>query len=1427
MTQVLVLYALFALATPILVIVLYIRYSSLRDRMKAAEEDIAKQAAALRHEIADLRKQLAALKVPGTTAALGEEHRPAAAPSHSAPMEPVKTEPRPFVPLPSVVVPLPRQFTPGAPVEPKKTDLPPSAPVVQPPAQPAQPPQKEEPKVPSAPAHPAPEPQMPVAPPTPPRPISPAPVKPEVPPAPPAKVPTPEVPAAASSSLQQQEHTATTSARVSAPSAYSPLRIPSSKPSLQERMKRVSAFEEALGTNWLQKLGIVLLVLGVASFGIYELAALGSFGKVMVLYLAAAVLLGGGIYLEKRERYQLLGRTGIGGGWALFFFTTFAMYFVPSMRVLHSAVLDSVLMLLVAVAMAAHTLRYRSQLVTGLAFLLGYSTVALSQDTVYSLSAGVILAIGLVAIVLKMRWYQLEVFGILSGYLNHLYWLYRILGIEGARGRHFPEYTASTALLFFYWLVFRISYLWRKPNTVQEEHTSTAAAILNSTLLLATLRFQSVHPELAYIALLAVGAVELAFGQIVKYRREAFVVLSVIGAALLLAAAPAHYAGPGNDVAILWLVGAEVFLLTGVLVKEAVFRRIGLFTGLLVAAWLAYFDLRSLIATRSASETVLVWAATLFGTCAIAFYLNSLAIGRKWSEVFESSPDRELLVTHSYLGALCGAVAAWAFFTHDWTAVAFAGIMLLLAALAQQVGSPHLQLQYLFFGVLVAGRAFAVNLHLGSPNGIHVRQRLLTLPLLAAAFYGTAKLAALRETAEQRFLRGLFAAAGSLALGSLIWLESPELWRPVALIAFAIALAEAGRALKYPALAWHTHFVCFLAATTVLVADPHHFHQWHDLPVRALSGLAVVAGFYWLAWRGTKEADLHLPITRAAYTWAAAALMLWALFDLLQAPWIAVGWIGFAVALALVARWMKYEQLAWQANIVALCATLRTIDANYELTQTLWAGIGVRVVTISLVAAGLYFVSRKGSPHDDVRRVTTFVHSFSATGLLAALMFFEAPNGWLVPLWAAFALVLALVDRKWNSDELPWQAHILSLLAFARAFTFNLHSDATWHHWSVRLLSVALTALIFYAMAAVVRIPEEWKEKDFHHAYSWAASVLASMVLWHELKPLGVAVGWAAFGLILFEYGLLRKISQFRYQAYIALIAAFIRIFFVNLTAGQPGEFWGVRLYTILPLVLIFFFVYAQLPGESKKEAQVGHDRDWHFDVIVGCLGTAAVAALLRFQFIGEWVVTAWAALVLVLFAAAYFLKKDLFLYQAIALTVLTFARGVAHNLFGSSYFSEGDWKGRYVVVGIAVALLLASLAFAFPLRKRAADLSDATLTRRIWSALARRPEQLQFFAGVVLLWLMLTVKMNAGMKTVAWGIEGVGIIVLALLVKERSFRLTGLGLLLLCVAKIMALDAWGLHGRDRYITLIVVGSALILVHYLYMRYRETIRQFL
>jgi hypothetical protein len=1214
--------------------------------------------------------------------------------------------------------------------------------------------------------------------------------------------------------------------KVSAPKDYAPKGAP--KPTLQQRLKTVSSIEETLGTNWLLKIGVTLFVIGMAYLGIQELRTLGAVGKALLSYFASGILLIGGIYFEKKDHYRLIGRGGIGGGWALLFFSTYGIYHVDAMRIfapnLAWLTVDCALMLLVAVGMALHTLRYRSQFVTGLAFLLGYFTVSLSENSVYSLSAGVFLAIGLVSIVLKMGWFELEVFGILSTYLTHLYWLYRLLGPNGARGHAFAEYHGSLTILFFYWLIFRLSYIKRSIKSDFEEHVSTAAAVLNMMLLLGCLKFQSVDPTLAYIALFAVGAVEFVCAQLpaTKRRREAFIVLTVAGAALMLAAVPSHYTD--NHVAILWLVGTEVFLIAGSIVKEVVFRRLGLLTGLLVGIRLIGFDFRDLVNLRVHGEKLELGAGILFAFCAVVFYLNDLAIGTRWKEFFESSLDCRLLTVHSYLGAICGATAAWALFTKDWTAIAFAALMVTLAALGRALESRHLQVQYALLGILAFFRAIAVNLHLEAPEHAHVYMRLLTLPILGVVFYLTARLAPHRDDTEQRTLRGFLAAAGTALIALLIWYEVPDLWQPLAFIAFAVILSEAARALTHHAIGWHSHILGGLAIYTAFVADPYSVHKWHTIPWHALGALPVVAGLYWLAKRVGVINPRHLSASQVAYSWAGTGMMVWVLEEALHAPWIAVGWIVFAVALIVTNRWIRYAQLAWQANVVGLCALLRAFFYNYDVDQRFWGPISLRVFTISIVAAGMYFLSRQAAPSENLKRVTAFFNSFAATGLLSLLAWYEYPNGWLAPIWAAFALVLAIVDQRLEFEELPWQSHALAFMTLLRALGVNLYVTATWRDLSVRLLSLSIVAVILYALSRLIRMPEEWRRRELHHIYSWAASVIVSLLLWYELQPLSIAVGWAVFGLVLFEYGILRKITQFRYQAYVALGAAFVRIFFANLTAGEPGEFWGPRVYTILPLVLILYFVYAQLP---QKEEAIARDRRLHFDALVAYLGTAAVVALFYFQFPIEWVVTSWAAAVFVLLGASLALDKLIFLHQGLLLSLMVFGRGMVHNLFGASYFRESDWKGDYLVVSSAAGILLASLAFAFRLRGRFQLEPTGGRLARLLHAATRRPEQLVFFVPVTLVTFMLALKMKTGMITVSWGIEAVLVFLFALAVKERSFRLTGLGLLLLCVGKIAVLDFWGLQIRDRYITLIVVGIALTFVSFLYTRYRDAIRQYL
>jgi hypothetical protein len=286
-------------------------------------------------------------------------------------------------------------------------------------------------------------------------------------------------------------------------------------------------------------------------------------------------------------------------------------------------------------------------------------------------------------------------------------------------------------------------------------------------------------------------------------------------------------------------------------------------------------------------------------------------------------------------------------------------------------------------------------------------------------------------------------------------------------------------------------------------------------------------------------------------------------------------------------------------------------------------------------------------------------------------------------------------------------------------------------------------------------------------------------------------------------------------------------MFFVNLNAsGKPGEL-SPRVYTLVPLALVFYYVYARLEGSTGEELQ--SDRRLEAPNLLSYLGAITLAALIRFELGLDWVVVAWAALALALAAFAWKAKRPVFLHQSYLIGLAVLFRALFHNFYERSYFAADFWHSRWWSVGSTIAILFLVLPVAFKLRglPQAQPEAHAGLLTRMLAALDRHPEQLFFFIPALLLTVLLALEMRSGMVTVAWAVEAVAVFIFALWVGQRSFRLAGLGLLLLCVGKIVVVDIWGLTPRDRYLTFIVLGTLLLFVSYLYSRYREALRQYL
>jgi uncharacterized membrane protein len=847
-----------------------------------------------------------------------------------------------------------------------------------------------------------------------------------------------------------------------APAPVTPLPQPSfaateKAPSLGDRLKSSHDVEEMLGTNWLNKLGIVILVLGVAFFLAYQLKTLGPAGKVLVGFVTAGVMLGAGIWVDRKERYRILARAGIGGGWALLFFTTYAMYHVPAAQVLSSQAVDLVLMLAVAAAMVAHTLRYRSQVVTGLAFLLAFLTVTISHSNVYSLSASAVLAAGLVVIVGRMQWFELEVFGILASYLNHYLWLRPIIEPMNGKRHPFPEFAASAGILALYWAIFRLSYVFRRPTDERQERISTAAALLNTALLLALFKYQSTHPEWAFWALLAIGAIETLLGQlpITRRRRSAVIVLSTLGVVLLIGAFPFRYSG--MRLSVLWLLEAEALLLIGVWTKEVVFRRLGMLAAVLVSGQMIAVDAARIYGRRmdGADLRADFGLAVVFVVAAAVFYANAHWVLRRWADLFAREIDRRVMQRLSYAAALMLLIAAWLAFPESWTAVAWCALGLGLTLAGRRFGFPEsfreLGYQANFLALVSVIRVLAINLD--ATDKYHgLTLRLVTITLVSALLYVTSSCSGDSDRARGITIGGRVFSSGQLAGAAYTWSASSLIallaWyelRPVSVadswLVGGLVLLELGLARNKLSLRSQGYAAFAGSFLRILFVNFNATGNPGEISPRFYTVVPLALGFFYAYWRLNESREDLLEVERR---FRAADICCWlgtitfaALMRFeLEADWVAATWAALAFALLAIAWRSERRVFLYQGLLVAAGVLFRTVLHNfYERSyfpatgwESRWITVGTAVALL-LAALPFAFQLRKKNEESVARGIVRLLQGvvrrpeqlffFFAVGLLTVLLATEMRHGMVTLSWgveglAVFVLALWLGERSFR-----------------------------------------------------------------------------------------------------------------------------------------------------------------------------------------------------------------------------------------------------------------------------------------------------------------------------------------------------------------------------------------------------------------------------
>ena len=908
-------------------------------------------------------------------------------------------------------------------------------------------------------------------------------------------------------------------------------------------------WEAVIGGNWLNKLGVLVLVIGVALFVAYSIkmygGQLGPAGRIAVGLAISLAMLVGGAALERKPRYVIFGRGLLSGGWAGLYFTTYAAYGIEAARIIQNPLLATVLLMAVAAGMIVHSLRYRSQAVTGLAYFVGYATLIVTPVTAFALAASVPLAGSLLFVAYQLSWDTMAVAGLVATYGGYafapeaahsswagfvigqsvlaIYWLFfdgfdllvllKRRGAGGVTRTVFPLNTSGfVGVSLLRWSAFSAA-------TVYLFLAAAAAAFLLDTIL----RWKIQPPS-------SFGATQGALARAARGGYEASVTLAVGCATIAI-----FERFSGLSISLVLLLEAQMLVMAGLSLGQPYLQSLGGGLFVLLLAKLVLIDSHAIALgarhVQSSTTLTLLTAAVL--------YLNRMLLK-------DAQPSG--YTSRSSLVASQGTEVPWEFLL-NWALLkgrrryGYAGCLLLIVILAVELPQEFLGLGWLVLaGVLVelglyTGQpdfrlqAYTVGLlgffalvqagAFGLPEG-PTRRLWVSLAIGTLITYGTAaRLFAIApdRVAEEERLRALYAAsaAGTILASLLFWYILPSPLVAVSWALLGLFLIEAGFSLPLQTLRLEGYLAMALSYGRLFLANFTAPGQTAGISHRMLTVVPIIASLYYLSGRlHAEENEVRL---------------------------------GEAVS-----------------------STAKTQDLKLR-TEEKWGRLG----------EWEHFLSR--------------LCLYAAAFAVVVLIRFELGRVLAVTGWSLFGLALLVVGLRWRNRDLRWQSYLLAWLTFARSWATNFYIPESLAGVSGRVATGVIVIGCMYA--AEMFLPRQLEEEaprptaaiettllQFEaHArtmFSLLATTLLAMLLFYDVSGSLLTVAWGLEGTSLLVAGFVARERVMRLSGLTMLGVCILKVFAYDLR--QLEALPRIASFIVLGLLLLgVSLVYTRFREQLRR----------------------------------------------------------------------------------------------------------------------------------------------------------------------------------------------------------------------------------------------------
>ena len=500
-------------------------------------------------------------------------------------------------------------------------------------------------------------------------------------------------------------------------------------------------FEQALGEKWFNKLGIFAVVIGVALLIGYSFKYLGPVGKIGIGFAFGLGMLLFGHYIEKKKDFSIYGKSLVGGGWAITYFTTYAMHHIPTVRLIVSPFIAMLLLIGVSCITILDIYRYRSQVATGFSYLLIFITLMISPATVFTMLAAIPVAVSLIFFMQRMKWTEFGLYGMFMTYVTYIGW-FGITNLYGRAPLTHQQFVIAVMFLALYWAIFVIAAFLSDKESKSKfiesfglncgmEHVihvlnTTVALYIGFTLIGAG---HSQHLQLAIKLACSVYFGLTAIGFFLKKK----LVLISSSFSIICASLYLSMKYTGYSLTVSYLVLAEVVLLAGVLLKEKYWRLVS-FAGLLfIIAKLLTID--SFITKNTAMAYHLSTRTMLFGVAFLMYFLNAFLYGKlKAGNLLHKVEENHAnIISYSY--PLIYAMGTWLDFPKELTAPCWVILGVILLQIGVSKNNYHQRMQGYLLTVGAFARLLMSNMVIQGGISIFSYRLLTVVPTLLVLYY--------------------------------------------------------------------------------------------------------------------------------------------------------------------------------------------------------------------------------------------------------------------------------------------------------------------------------------------------------------------------------------------------------------------------------------------------------------------------------------------------------------------------------------------------------------------------------------------------------------------------------------------------------------------------------------------------------------------